>query len=115
MSSKFYIVVRFQFEGFHHYPNAPNEVDFLRKPHRHVFHCEIKLPVAHNDRELEFIMVKQHLQKFAASKYFFDMKTKSCEMICEDLLEEITNKYGLRKDITISVFEDAENGAELKT
>lgn len=115
MSNKFYIIVRFQFEGFHFYKDAPNEVDFLRKPHRHIFHCEVKLPVTHNDRDLEFIMVKQHLQRFAAKKYDFELGGKSCEMICEDLLEEITKKYGLRKDITISVFEDAENGGMLQT
>ena len=112
---KMYVVVRFQFEGFHHFPEAPNEVDFLRKPHRHIFHCEVKLPVTHNDRELEFIMVKQHLQRFVAKKYNFDLGKCSCEMICEDLLAEITQKYGLRKDITISAFEDAENGGVLQT
>ena len=112
---KMYVVVRFQFEGFHHFPEAPNEVDFLRKPHRHIFHCEVKLPVTHNDRELEFIMAKQHLQRFVAEKYDFELSKRSCEMICEDLLTEITQKYGLRKDITISVFEDAENGGVLQT
>jgi len=115
MANKFYIIVRFQFEGFHFYKDAPNEVDFLRRPHRHIFHCEVKLPVAHNDRGLEFILVKQHLQKFIAEKYDFELGGKSCEMIAEDLLEEITKKYGLRKDVTIEISEDGENSGVLQT
>lgn len=115
MSNKFYIVVRFQFEGFHFWRNAPNEVDFLRRPHRHIFHCEVKLPVAHGDRDLEFLSVKQHCQRFISKTFSFDLGGRSCEQLCEELLEEITLKYGLRKDITISIFEDAENGGILQT
>ena len=39
------IVVRTSFEGIHQYTNAPEEVDFLRHPHRHMFYVEAEIEV----------------------------------------------------------------------
>lgn len=115
MTSKTFIVVRFEWEGVHYWKDAPTEVDFLRKPHRHLFHGEVKLPVTHNDRELEFFIVKRFLQKTVTELYNFDMQNTSCEMMCEDILEAVKKKFGLSKEIIISVFEDNENGAVIET
>ncbi len=115
MANKTYIVVRWQFEGFHHWKEAPNEVDFLRKPHRHVFHCEAQIPVAHNDRALEYFIVKRFLQKMVSELYEFDLGGRSCEMMCEDVLQAIQGKFGLNKDVSVSIFEDAENGSIVKS
>ena len=112
---KTYIIVKFQFEGFHFWKDAPMEVDFLKKPHRHIFYCEVKLPVTHDDRQLEFFMVKKALQIAVKDIYNFDLGGKSCEMICEDIITAVQSKYGLNKDITVSVFEDGENGAMVAT
>ncbi len=40
------IWVTFQREGIHQYPDAPEEVAFLRHPHRHVFHLKVWIGLA---------------------------------------------------------------------
>lgn len=111
MANKTYICVKFEFEGFHHWPEAPNEVDFLRKPHRHLFKGEAKIPVAHNDRQLEYFIVKRFLNKTIKDMYDFELGKLSCEMMCEDVLKAIQDKFGVRKDVTVSIYEDGENGS----
>lgn len=111
--SKF-IIVRTQYEGIHRYKNAPKQVEFLRTYHRHIFHIETKIEVFHNDRDLEFIMVKQAINTYFDSFLnrfdVYEMGDQSCEMIAENLIKFLKTKYGERK-ITVSVFEDNENGA----
>lgn len=103
------ITVRTQFEGIHYYEKAPDEVSFLRHPHRHIFHVEITASVTHDDREIEFIMLKRdlelHIQMMGQKLHY-----KSCEMLCKDFLKYMLRGYGARK-YKISVFEDGENGA----
>ena len=43
------IWVTFQKEGIHKYPDAPDEVDFLRYPHRHMFHFKVQIEVYNDD------------------------------------------------------------------
>lgn len=109
-----YIVVRTQYEGIHRYKDAPEQVKFLRDYHRHIFNVEAKLEVFHNDRELEFIMVKQaintYFDTFLNEFDVYEMGDQSCEMIAENLIKFLKTKYGKRK-IVVSVFEDNENGA----
>jgi hypothetical protein len=59
---KKFIEVTWQFEGLHCWPSAPDEVAFLRSPHRHIFHCRARLEVFHQDREVEFILLKRNLE-----------------------------------------------------
>lgn len=113
--NKTYICVKFDFEGYHHWADAPNEVDFLRKPHRHLFKGEVKLPVTHNDRQLEFFIVKRFLQNFVADTYEFNLGQTSCEMMCEDVLKAIQEKFSLRKDVSVSISEDGENGSVVES
>ena len=103
------IFVRFQKEGIHKYPDAPEEVSYLRFPHRHIFHFEVSVEVFHNDRELEFIMFSNWLQSQLGSEAL-SLDYKSCEMLADDIATLIVNKYGARS-MTISVSEDNENGA----
>ena len=35
------IIVRTQFEGFHKYVHAPDEVSYLRQLHRHIFILDV--------------------------------------------------------------------------
>lgn len=115
------IIVRTQFAGVHLWADAPDVVGYLRSQHRHVFNIEAKISVDHNDRELEFIMVKAEIDKFM-QEYIEAKKQQvtrpeelnlgSCEMMCEYLIEKLTEKYGNR-DYTVRVFEDNENGGEV--
>lgn len=104
-----YIKVRTEFEGFHYYPNAgsiDSRIKFLENEHRHMFKVEVKISVTHNDRELEFFLVKWDLQEFIKSG---NQNHKSCEMIAEDILNNhLLPKYGERY-YEIVVSEDGES------
>jgi len=105
------IWITFQREGIHMYPDAPEEVSFLRQPHRHMFHFKVHLEVFHNDRDVEFIMFKRELEGLYSSGILqFDYK--SCEMLAEDMERYILTKYPGRM-YTVNVSEDNENGAIL--
>ena len=56
------IFTTFQKEGIHFYPNAPEEVSFLRHPHRHMFHFRVEMEVFHDNRDVEFIMWKREME-----------------------------------------------------
>lgn len=115
MAKKF-IVVRTQFEGVHHYPDASIQVAFLRTAHRHTFHVEAQVEVFHNDRDLEFIMVKREINKYIQFKYENNQscQTASCELIADRIIQFLHTKYGQHRIINVSVFEDGENGAWIR-
>lgn len=106
------IFVTFQKEGIHRYPDAPKGVEFLQYPHRHIFHFRVTIDVFHNDRDIEFILFKRELEGLY-SEATLQVDYKSCEMLAEDLIEYISQKYPGRK-IYVEVSEDGENGATLE-
>lgn len=106
------IFVTFQKEGIHRYPDAPEGVEFLRSPHRHIFHFRVTVGVFHNDRDIEFILFKRELEALY-SDATLQVDYKSCEMLAEDLIDYIRKAYPDRK-ITVEVSEDGENGATLE-
>jgi hypothetical protein len=101
------IWVTTQFEGFHCYPNAPDEVAFLKNDHRHIFHVKVWIEVYHNDRDIEFFIFKRFVEDSIKAGQF---NHKSCEMISDDLYNTISYKYPDR-DVWIEVSEDGENGS----
>jgi hypothetical protein len=109
MTTKTYIKIRTEFEGYHFYPGAGSidpRIQFLENEHRHMFKVEVKISVTHLDRELEFFLVKWALQDFIKSG---KMNHKSCEMIATDILEQhLLPKYGERY-YEIVVSEDGES------
>ena len=115
------IFVTFQKEGIHKYPAAATDpalatgdeydVSFLGTPHRHIFHFNVAIEVFHNDRDIEFIQFKRWLEKLYAGGTL-ELNYKSCEMISDDLYEQIATRYPDR-DIEITVSEDGENGATI--
>jgi len=107
-ASKF-IWVTFQKEGIHCYPDAPAGVEFLKHPHRHMFHFKVELEVFHDDRDVEFILLKRELENLYAEGTL-QLDYRSCEMMCEDLADYIMVNYPGRK-IVLTVSEDGENGA----
>jgi len=105
------IFVQFQKEGIHRYPDAPDGVEFLKHPHRHMFHFRASIEVFHNDRDIEFILFKRELENLY-KEATLQVDYKSCEMLAEDLIEYISKTYPGR-NILIEVSEDGENGATL--
>lgn len=110
------IWVTFQKEGIHCYPAAATDpklesVSFLGHPHRHIFHFRVEMEVFHDDRDVEFIMLKRELEGLYNTGTL-QLNNMSCEMIAKELLFYILNVYPSR-DITIEVSEDNENGCRL--
>lgn len=115
------IFVRFQKEGIHCYPAAASDpalatgdeydVSFLASPHRHMFHFHVTVQVFHNDRDIEFIQFKRWLENLYANGTL-ELNHKSCEMISDDLYDQIAARYPDRS-IVINVSEDDENGAAI--
>ena len=116
------IWVTFRKEGLHKYPAAlddPNlatgeadDVSFLGYIHRHIFHFTVSIEVFHDDIDIEFIQFKRWLESLYADGTI-ELDYKSCEMICDDLAQQINNKYPGRK-LVLTVSEDGENGATIE-
>jgi len=104
---KRFIKVTTSFEGIHNYPDAPEEVEYLRNPHRHIFHVTVWLEVFNDNRDVEFIMFKNYINTILLSG---DLQNASCEMISDKLEIEIRTMYPDR-EIRIEVSEDNENGS----
>lgn len=111
------IWVTFQKEGVHKYPAAASDpklaaVSFLANEHRHMFHFRVDLEVFHDDREVEFILLKRELEGLYNTGTL-QLNNMSCEMIARELLAYI-NQYYPNRDCVISVSEDNENGCTLQ-
>lgn len=115
MRMKSSISIKWEFEQFHRWANAPEQVAFLRNLHRHIFKCQLTLDVLHDDRELEFFIVRNRiLKEINIDAYMKDSEHKlSCEAIAKIFLSHIETWYPNR-DIKLEVFEDGENGAVLE-
>ena len=95
-----------QFEAIHCWPNAPKDVEFLRTPHRHLFKLQFHAPVWHEDRDVEFIMLKRSVEHVCREKWAGkDIGHTSCESIAIQLLEYFPQLHH------VEVSEDGENGA----
>jgi len=110
------IWVTFQKEGVHKYPAAASDpklaaVSFLANEHRHMFHFRVELEVFHDDRDVEFILLKRELEGLYSTGTL-QLNNMSCEMIARELLIYINETYGGR-NCSISVSEDNENGCSL--
>ena len=103
------IFVTFQVEGIHCYPDAPPGVEFLRHPHRHIFHYRVMIEVNHNERDIEFILFKRELQGLFTFGVM-SAESRSCESLAEELAGYILEKYPKRA-LRVEVSEDGENGA----
>lgn len=98
-----------QFEALHSWPDCDiQEVNFLKYPHRHIFHIKAYKKVTHDDRDVEFIVLKRDIQKYLQKTYpDNNFQHRSCEMIARELIE----KFNLT---ACDVSEDNENGCFLE-
>ena len=106
MSSPAIITVRFTRQGFHRWPSAPQHRAYLAQRHRHLFHVECSMAVAHDDRDVEF----HDMLDFCRGAFVGgEMGDWSCELMARTLAKEIARRYG--RAATVAVFEDGEVGA----
>lgn len=97
-----------RFEGMHRYPDAPAEVSFLKHLHRHIFHITVFVEQFHNERDVEYIMLKRWLETFVDVAPW--PEEMSCEAIAERVGTEVCAKHPGRR-VMVEVNEDGENGA----
>ena len=105
-----FVYVTLQKEFIHQYKDAPEEVAYLRYPHRHIAHIMVQIEVYNNDREIEFIMLKHKLEEHLN---LTDLTNNSCETIADEILSFVQSEYDVNRDIEIVVSEDGENGCKL--
>ena|SRR5580692_2554951 len=106
-----YVYCTTQFEGFHAWKNAPEEVAYLGYPHRHIFHVKVIVKVEHNDRYVEFITLKNNTNfiiKEAQNKGYFDC---SCEDMADYIARNLKATRNMYNVHSVEVSEDGENGA----
>ena len=102
-----YVEAKFTFEGYHCWPEAPDECAFLRSRHRHLFAVRMGVLVSHSNRQVEFISLAAKGRAWVESQYTGgELGTCSCEMLAEELVEQFGLSY-------CSVREDDGNGALL--
>lgn len=91
--------------GFHRWPDAPPIAAFLRAEHRHRFCWKAWWLVSHDDREIEFCTMKQHID--AA----IDIQAREEETriwSCERWALWLLDRFAATR---VEVSEDMENGA----
>lgn len=114
------IIAKFNVEGMHRWLEAPNEFLYLAYPHRHLFYFEVEVTVTHKNRDIEFIDFSRKCRKEVEiwfSNVFNttdDAPPWSCESMARSLIVKIRSWYPGRF-VTVRVFEDNENGAEVST
>lgn len=105
------VFCKVQADGLHCWPGCPfEEVNYLRVPHRHIFHIKAYATVTHSDRDIEFIMLKHKIVEYLNTKYY-NATYRACyfgSMSCEMIAEELINEFMLSR---CEVSEDGENGA----
>lgn len=114
MNEQVFIVINTEFEKIHRYADAPEEVKYLRYPHRHTFYVNAKIQVFSDDREIEFILCKHLINDFINIEKDTWKEEVSCEMMAKYILEFLQEQYGEHRHYEIYVSEDNENGALVK-
>lgn len=75
-------------EGYHAWPEAPAECDYLRARHRHLFVIRTWMEVTHNDRDLEINIWSNAVKKALEDRYGSpcEFGSMSCESIAQMIL-----------------------------
>lgn len=104
--------------GSHCWPDAPEQVAYLRDVHRHVFVFRTQVRVQHDERDIEFHMLQTHIYALlwagwgdSSLSLFCSFGTNSCESLAR-WLGEALRVDGIDVQ-AVEVLEDDENGAEV--
>ena len=126
------IIVKFDLEGYHRWPNAPEEYKMLRSKHNHNFRFEAEIPVDEDitnasGRALEILDVRRTLECSVVNEYgdktpyevgvflkwephVCNFRALSCELLAESLAKTIRELYYV-DPIKVVVMEDEFVGA----
>ena len=111
MKTKKTVILDFDLIGFHFFKNAPEEVDFLKYNHRHIFRFRMGYNVLDMDREIEIFITEDNIKDYLTESYGSpcSFEGMSCEMIAEELLQ-----FGKEDGcVWVEVFEDNRGGARV--
>lgn len=103
---KSFVILDFDIEGFHNYPNAPTQVSFLSNKHRHLFRIEIGICVTELNREKEIFIEQDIVKDIIRSR--FGMPAIFGQMSCEHIAKFIIDNYDCS---WCKVLEDGRGGA----
>lgn len=109
------ITARFTRPGLHHWPDAPPRRGYLAHDHRHLFHVEVRVAVAHSERAVEFHdLAEQAAAVFdtLGTRYHPDSTLvqfgpQSCETLARRLADGLGGSGLPVRSVTVS--EDGEN------
>lgn len=122
MKKKMFVYCSFQKEGYHVFPEAKTDpvfntndflnVSHLANRHMHYFFFKVWVEVNHSNREIEFIQLRRWLE-YSLGSGTIDVNNKSCEMLAEDVINLIHDRYPL-SEIRVDVSEEGINGSYLE-
>jgi hypothetical protein len=110
--------VTFRMEGWHRWPQAPEERKYLSHSHRHMFHYKVEVAVDGQDREVECHDLRDHCLRWFR-KYDFtpsgrlELGRLSCEMLATEMVAWVRLSWPERW-VAVEVGEDGECGARVE-
>jgi hypothetical protein len=97
--------------GYHFWPGAPDEVEFLRHEHRHIFEIKVGVEVKGLDRETEIFQLERNVARYLLGSYGTGSAIAECKfgkMSCEMIAAKLLGYFGAA---WVSVTEDGRGGA----
>lgn len=106
------ITVRFDIDGYHRWPEAAGNRDYLADRHRHRFGFAVTVPVTHSNRQIEF----HDLLDFCQTRYPrpTEFGGRSCEDIAEELAGAVVSAFGVGDGVEVTVSEDGQVEATVR-
>lgn len=117
------IIITTSFKGIHNWPEASSfageEVKFLEYPHRHTFHVRAELKVTDSDREVEFFVFQNQIEKtiddlYEHQGFTYIVGRRSCETIAEEIISSLRSKFNYKGPLAMEIWEDKEVGARVE-
>lgn len=112
---------RTTFTGYHQWPGASGEREYLAARHRHEFTATVELGVTHGDREVEFHDLGDFLAGLPAKCFtvrartgatIIELGTSSCEQVAAVLAADLEQRWPGRL-LWVEVSEDQQVTARL--
>lgn len=106
------VIIKLTIEGFHNWPDAIDEVDFLEHRHRHSFEIEAAVRVSHTDRDKEIFLLRNMVREYLNESYGYPCEFGS--MSCEDIAVELFEFLQPENPIYVKVMEEQTGGAKIQ-
>ena len=87
------VILDFDIEGFHFYPNAPKKVSFLEHNHRHIFQFRVGYKVEDSNREKEIFIEQDYLKDYLSESYDCSKPREYKSTFCNYRINEPRNMF----------------------